>query len=481
MVRLPAINGEQYISRINALQSDVWLDGERIVGNISEHPAFSGVMKSQANLYDLQHDKSIHDIMTFTSDTTGNRIGTSFMRPITKEDLEKRRKMVQIWAKTNAGMMGRSPDYKNTTLMSLASAADLVHVDGENFQTNLLNFFEYARENDLSFTHTFITPQVNRSQMHFEAEENIVAARIVDKTSEGLVIKGARLLATQGGITDEIIVSSSALKMFDEPFAYVFSIPSNTKGLKFICRESFCYKRSKFDHPLGSRFEEMDSIVTFDNVVVPWERVFVCENVEIANKLYAESSFKPLVLHQVVSRQVEKIAFLLGLAQSIVDTIAVGEYPHIREKICEIIVALENHKALLLSSEQHASLDRWGTMAPDKHPLQIAMMQFPKIYPRMMEILQLIGASGLVSIPSEKDFESCLRGELDQYLQAATCDSYNRVKLFRLAWDVSMSAFGSRQTLYERFFFGDPAKFIHTIYSEYDRKDMVKSIQEFLK
>ncbi len=470
------IDGKQYLDRINSLQSNVWYNGQQVKGNISEHPAFSGVMKSQAALYDMQHENKYKDIMTFTSETTGNLVGTSFLRPTSKEDLEKRRKMIQLWAKSTFGMMGRSPDYKNSTLMALATSADILTEQGPQFPENLRNFYEYARENDLSFTHTFISPQVNRSSYHYEDDENIVAARIVDKNSEGLVIKGARLLATQGGITDEIIISSSGLKMFDEPFAYAFSIPSNTKGLKFICRESFAYDSSQFNHPLGSRFEEMDAIVVLDNVLVPWDRVFVSENIEVANNLYSISNFKPLVTHQVVSRQVMKAEFILGVAQLLVNTIAIGEYGHVKEKISEIIIAVESHKALLLASEINAKPDKHGTMVPDVTPLSVAIAQFPKVYPRFIEILQLLGASGLVSIPTENDLESPIRPDIDQYMQSATTDAHTRIKLFRLAWDVSMSAFGSRQNLYERFFFGCPTRLAMGLYHEYDRKELVDDV-----
>ena len=269
--------------------------------------------------------------------------------------------------------------------------------------------------------------------------------------------------------------------MFDEPFAYFFSIPSNTDGLKFLCREPFSYRSSTWDHPLGARFEEMDAIVTFVYVLVPWERVFVVENVEVANTLYTESSYKPLVLHQVVSRQVEKTAFILGLAQAIVDTIAIGEYQHVREKIVEIIAFYESMKSLLLASEIHASFDKWGTMVPDLNPLAAAITLYPKQYPRLVEIVQLLGASGLVSIPTEKDFCSPIKEDVKQYMQAATCDAAARVKLFRLAWDATMSAFGSRQTLYERFFFGDPIRFVHGTYREYERKEFVDQIYRFLE
>lgn len=163
------------------------------------------------------------------------------------------------------------------------------------------------------------------------------------------------------------------------------------------------------------------------------------------------NSFLPFTLHQVVSRQIIKTEFILGIVQSIIDTINIDEYQHVQEKASEIIIALETMKALVIKSEVEAKIDIGGWMQPDRDTLQIAMNVFPRIYPRFTEIIQLLAASGLMSIPTESAFQSPIKKELNYYLQTSEDIGVDRVKLFRLAWDLTMSAFGSRQTLYERF------------------------------
>ncbi|BAQ11923.1 4-hydroxyphenylacetate 3-monooxygenase oxygenase [Bacillus sp. OxB-1] len=479
-----AKTGQQYIDGVDKAQANVWIDGEQVKGKISEHPAFKGVMKTQGELYDLQFDADKKDYMTYKSPTTGNQVGTSFLQPRTKEDLEKRRMMIQTWARHNNGMMGRSPDYINAGMMAYGSASEMFGKQDPFYQKNMQDYYEYCRENDLSLTHTLIQPQVNRALNSAQLPDPYIAARIVEKTSEGVVIRGARLLATQGGITDEIMVfPSTLLKQSDEenPYAYAFSIPNNTPGLKFICRESFDYGKSNFDHPLGSRFEEMDSIVVFDDVVVPWNRVFALGDVQVCNEAYNESNAVVHMTHQVVSKNVAKTEFILGLLQLMVETINIGQFQHIHEKMSEVIIALETMKAFVTASEANAKEDRWGIMTPDFGPLNAARNYYPKIYPRFSEIMQLMGASGLMAIPNEKDFASELRPDLDKYLQSATGSAYDRVKLYRLAWDVCMSAFGTRQTLYERFFFGDPVRMAGALYNGYDKQPYVDHVKEFLQ
>ena len=479
MILVTVISGKEYLNRINRMKAEVWIDGNQVEGNISEHPSFSGVMKSQARLYDLQLEKM--DVMTYSSPKIGEKIGLSFLEPKTKEDLEKRRLMVQEWAKTSAGMLGRSPDYMNTAVMAFAAGADIFAGENRGFAENMRNLYERAKNNDLSFTHTFINPQVNRSSSYLENSTKIITAQTVQKNDDGIVVKGARLLATQGGITDELIVFPTYLASYNKDFAYAFSIPSNTSGLRFICRESFRYKESVFDHPLGSQFDEIDAIVVFDNVTVPWDRVFCYQNPEISEKIFSESSFYPLTAHQVTARRIVKTEFILGVAQMMVNTINVGEYQHIHEKITEVISGLETLKALLLTSEVNAKLDKWGTMVPDFPPLYTAILMYPRLYSRFCEILQQIGASGLVLIPSEADFLADIKDDLETYLQAANANANDRVKLFRMAWDISMSAFGSRQSLYERYFFGDPVRLASSIYQNYDKDPSISLVDTFLK
>ncbi|MET1249677.1 4-hydroxyphenylacetate 3-monooxygenase, oxygenase component [Sporolactobacillus sp. STCC-11] len=472
------IDGKTYLERIDRLRNNVWINGAKISGNLSEHPAFKNVMRSQAKLYDMQHEKSFRNILTFKSPSTGERVGTAYLEPKRKKDLVIQRNAFQTWARQTAGMMGRSPDYMNTVVMTFAACADLF--GDKQGSDNMRAFYLNCREHDLSLTHTFIQPQVNRSSLYFENESDAVAARVIDENKDGLVIHGARLLATQGGMTDELLVFPTGAFHFDEAYAYAFSIPSNTPGLKFICRESFDTGESHYDHPLSSRFDEVDSIVLFDHVTVPWDRVFLHGNTDIASRLYTDSGFMPLQVHQVTSRNIVKTEFILGVLQSLVDAIKISEYQHIQEKITEVIVALETLKALLTASEVHASIDKWGTMVPDRKPLLAAMNVYPKIYPRFVEIVQLIGASGLVTIPTERDFQSEIGDELRNYLQSADRNGYEKVKLFRLAWDLAMSSFAGRQTLYERFFFGDPVRLASNLYRDYDRSEFVKWVNEFL-
>ncbi|AZU61611.1 4-hydroxyphenylacetate 3-monooxygenase, oxygenase component [Neobacillus mesonae] len=475
-----AINGKEFIDRIDRLHANIWLDGKKVEGKISEHPAFKGLLQSKAALYDLQHDPNLQSKLTYQSPDTGKRIGLSYMQPKTYEDLLKRRTMMEIWSKHAHGMMGRSPDYMNSVVMAFASSAALLEGRENCFPENIQSLYQRAKENDLSFTHTFITPQVNRSQLNINFSKEPISARVIDKTEDGIIVKGARLLATQGGLTDEVLVYAAG-GVYMEEEAYAFSIPSNTKGLKFICRESFVGGESSYNYPLSSRYEEMDTILVFDDVLVPWDRVFFYDNVDAANEFMQQSSFHHYATHQAVTRQIAKTEFVLGVAGLLVETINVSTYQHIQEKLSEIIIGLETLKALLIKSEVEAELDKWGYLRPNMPTLQVATNIFPRIYPRFSEIIQLVGASGIVTIPKEEDFKSVIKPDLDQYLQGACRNAEDRVKIFRLAWELTMSSFGTRQTQYERYFFGDPIRLSSLLYKTYPMDEHIKQVTDFLE
>ncbi|TXK91465.1 4-hydroxyphenylacetate 3-monooxygenase, oxygenase component, partial [Parageobacillus sp. SY1] len=295
---------------------------------------------------------------------------------------------------------------------------------------------------------------------------------------------GIRLLATQGGITDEILVFPSTVKKVgsgEDPYSLAFAIPNNTPGVKFICREAFDYGKSVWDHPLSSRFEEGDAIVSFENVFVPWERVFVCGNSSICNRTFRETNAVVHMSHQVVAKNIVKTEFILGVVLCIMDAIGIEQFQHVKDKGTEIMLVLETMRSHLYRAEHNAKLDKWGTMTPDFEALDAARNWYPRIYPRLAEIVRILGASGLMAIPTEADFNNEEIGSIvRRAMQGANIDGYERVQLFRLAWDMTMSAFGSRQTHYEYYFFGDPIRMGMTYFDNYEKDYYKNLIYEFL-
>ncbi|MGI0085937.1 MAG: 4-hydroxyphenylacetate 3-hydroxylase N-terminal domain-containing protein, partial [Nitrososphaerales archaeon] len=260
MGKLGARTGKQYIEELDAQPREIWLGGEKITSNLSKHPKFRSMVLSMAQLYDMQHDPKFRDEMTYASPSSGERVGMSFLQPKTVEDIIRRRGMMKHWADYSGGMLGRTPDYLNSDLMAIASAADFFGKQNPAFALNVRKYYEYVRENDLLMTHTLIHPQANRSVGPSQQSDPFLAARILEKNDKGIVIRGARMLATLP-LADEILVFPSTVirgTTDDIPYAFAVGLSTSTPGLKFICREPFS-EDSTFDHPLASRFDEQDA------------------------------------------------------------------------------------------------------------------------------------------------------------------------------------------------------------------------------
>ena len=478
---MPARTGEDYLTGLRENPPEVWIDGHR-VDDPTAHPAFRRGAGSVAALLDMQHDSAHRDEMTYDSPSSGDRVGMSFLTPRTAEDVVRRRRMMTRWARFSGGMMGRSPDYLNSSLMAVAAASSYFGANRPEFKANIERYYEHVRENDLCMTHTLVNMRRTRSTESVMGADD-VGLRVKRETDEGIVVGGARVLATLGPISDEIMVFPSTVLSTTpdaERYAFAFSIPSSTAGLKFVCRESFDQGKTSYDHPLGSRFEEMDAIVLFDEVLVPWERVFLLGDVELCNNAYAATHALAHMMHQVAVKNVAKSEFVLGIAARMVETLGSRHLPNVQGMVAELIIDLELMKACLRAAEADAAIDEWGVMCPDRPPLDAARNLFPKMYPRMVEVLQLLGSSNLMATPSKADFESDIGRELEHYLSTDTMSGLDRARLFHLAWDVACSAFGSRQVLYERFFFGDQTRMASALYNSYDMESLKTRVDDFL-
>ena len=490
---MSARTGQDYIAGLQEHPREVWIGGEKVT-DVTSHPGLRNNVFSIADLYDLQSDSALGDEMTYVSPKTGDQVGLSFIIPNSIQDLQRRGRMMYGWARSHGGMMGRTPDYLNVCLAAMAASAEYFAENQPLFGENVFNYYEFIRENDLCLTHTLLNPQRSRSQNNSGFTQNRsgaavedAALKVVDETDAGIVVKGARMMATLGPISDEIAVFPSrahptVAQENAEKYAMSFSIPCHSPGLKFVCRESFDYGRSHFDHPLGSRFDEMDAMVFFDNVLVPWERVFLLKDVQRCNDMASRTGWIVHAFHQTVTRMVAKSEFILGASSLMVETLGSANQPHVQERLAELVMYLEIMKSLLRTSEAEAVPNEWGLISPSRTSLSVAhLMYSSSLYPRMVEITQLLGSSSLISMASSADFENdALRAQLDQYVATDTASALERTKLFHLAWDISCSAFGSRQLHYERFFAGDSVRNSQILLSFYDRDPAMKFVSNFL-
>ncbi|MEM7243653.1 MAG: 4-hydroxyphenylacetate 3-monooxygenase, oxygenase component [Pseudomonadota bacterium] len=462
----------------------VWSGGKK-VKDVTAEPGMGRAAHTLAEFLDRQHDTKYRDTVTY-KDADGDRCAMSFMIPKSIEDIQKRGKAYYEWATWSNGMFGRTPDYKNASVMSFAAASDFLAqgTKGQaDFVKNMHAFYDDVRKGDKVLTHTLVNPSISHAIAKEGKFSSEVALQVVKETDEGIVVNGARLLATLGPFADEIeVFPSTVLKASEDniPFAFAFAIPIATPGLKLMCRDTYDHNKSNFDAPLSSRYDEQDAVVIFDNVLVPWERVFIYGQPELCNQAFNVTNAVVHMAHQVACGKLAKAEFLTGIMCKIAAYTGRDKDLHTKTLIAEVMMMTESVRALLHSAETQAHQDAYGNFIPLRSPLDTSRNLFPKMYPRMIEILQLLGSSSLMAPPTEADFEGEMAHEVGQYFQLANADSRARVALYRLAHDVCISGFGSRQCLYERFFFGPPALMNAAYYDLYDKDRVMARVDDLL-
>ena len=471
--------GKEYLEGLRD-ERDVWIHGER-VRDVTTHPGLSRGAHTLAGFMDRQFDARYRDTITYRED--GKTYATSYMIPKSQQDIVKRGESFYEWATWSNGMFGRTPDYKNASVMAFAAGAEFLAEGRPEFAENMRNYYEYIKSNDKVLTHTLVNPMYNFAQAVEGKYSDKVALQVVKETDSGIVVNGARLLATLGPHADEIeVFPSTLLKASEEnlPFAFAFTIPTNAPGVRMICRDSYDHEKSHFDAPLASRFEEMDAVVIFDNVHVPWERVFMYREPLLCNRAFAETNAVIHMMHQVVCGKLAKAEFIVGLLCAMAQATGKDKDMNVKGMIAEAMWMAESVRAFRFQAESLAREDRFGNYAPLRRPLDTSRNLFPKMYPRLIELVHHLGSSSLMATPSEADLSNELADDVAQYFQTVNLDSKDRIALFRLAHDVAVSGFGNRQVLYERFFFGPQNVMASIYYDLYNRDDMIARVDEIL-
>lgn len=475
--------GAELIAGLKQRPREVWLRGRRI-DDVTTHPAFARPLAHLAGLYDLQHDPAHRDVLTYRSPTSGEPVATAFMVPRDHADLVKRREAFRLVAEATLGMMGRSPDFLNTTLMAFAEARDVFARGGRRYGDNVVTYYEYVRERDLFLTHALITPQIDRSRASGQQADEFLHMGVVRETTDGIVIRGARMLATLAPLADELaIYNLPGLRPGDEPHAVVFAIPIDTPGVRYVCREPFDEGgRSAFDHPLATNFEEADALVVFDDVLVPWERVFLYNDVTIGNALYPDTNLRQHTAHQTAVRGLVKVQFAVGVAMAVAQAVKSDAFLHVQEMLGECIQYVELIKSCIVRAEVEHEATPWGTVRARVEPLQALRLFLPRVYPRVIEILQTLGAGGLLMMPSGADFGSPIGPLVERYYRGAEgMPAVDRVRLYKLAWDLAGDAFGMRQLQYERYYAGDPVRNGAATYLAYDKAECRALVERALR
>lgn len=475
---MPARTGEQFLKGLRGPR-EVWVDGEK-VGDVVDHPKLRGAAHALAAVYDLHHMQAATCLGP--DPETGESIPVSHRIPRSREDLVHRHAALRQVAEYSVGLMGRTPDYMNVTYAGFAGRPDEWGAHGnEAGAERLVTYQKFLRRGDVALTHTTVQPTVDKALGDAPSAGNTQALRKVGDTEHGIVVRGARVLATLAPFTDEIAVYPSVpLPPGSDDYALSFCLPVGTPGLKFLCRDSMSAPDNRFDFPLSGRFDEQDAFVIFDDVEVPSDRLFIDCNMAAYNTVMT-SSWLPNILQQTMIRAWTKLDFAWGLALRMAASINAVD-PETQRLVGEIWTYAEFTRAAIVAAEAEAREWPSGLWTCDVRPLHALRSTLPKWFPRVNEILRLIGSHNLLAAPTAAQLaDPDLRPLIDRYLPGAKgMAAEERIRIFRLAWDFAGSALASRNEQYERFYLASSARNLARHLQFTDRRRADTLVQRFL-
>jgi 4-hydroxyphenylacetate 3-monooxygenase len=432
----------------------VYLDGER-VSNVTSHPAFAEPIRQVATMYDLARERWDPDTTTYVEPATGGRTSAMWLIPRSAADLALRRHLHRAWSECSFGVMGRTADSGASILAGFAGTPEVFARGGKQFAENLLRFYSRARDEDLFIPYAVVPPQGDRSKPAHKQREPFLYAGVVRERDDGIVLRGAQMIATSAVMAHYLLVTYiTPLVPGDEDYAFCAMIPANAEGLRIYPRRPYgTMATSTYDYPLSSRFDEIDTVVVFRDVFVPWEHVFIYRNVDVVNAQWHETAAHTLVNFHTLVRFSVKMEFVAGLALKLAELHGIHALPPVQTQLGAEIALLGAQIDALAHAAETLPLVRGGIARPNPLYIYAAMNLQRRHAPDLMRTLRELAGGSLIAVPSSgRAFVGAETAEDLRYFQAGDTPAEKRVKLLKLIWDLVGTEFGGRQLQYDMFY-----------------------------
>jgi len=442
--------GEQYLEALDDGRV-VWVGNER-VDNVATHPSTREYAQRIADFYDLHHRADLQDELTFV-DGDGERRSVQWLAQRDKEGLLRKATYYEkVMRLMDGSVWTRTPDANNSVLLTYYDDPEpweqqSVGTEGRNLSESMRNFWQFAMENDLNVSPAFVDPQTDRGREEAQAESP--ALRLVESTDEGIIVRGVKAIGTGSAFGDWIHIG-----VFFRPGIpseqIIFAVtPTNTEGVKIVTRESVV-QDDTVEHPIAARGDELDNVVIFDDVFIPWSQVFHLGSPEHA-MLYPQRVFDWLHFHIIVRAKVRS-ELMMGLGLLMTESIGTSVLPPVQTRLAILVGFHQTMRAYLTAAIEE------GFYTPGGHyKANILLVDFGRAYwlenlPKMaFELLDLCGRSALI-FPTEKQWENeDLRRWLEPLQTGPTGRPHDRLKISRVIRDLFLSDWGGRLAMFENF------------------------------
>jgi 4-hydroxybutyryl-CoA dehydratase/vinylacetyl-CoA-Delta-isomerase len=433
--------GDQYRQSLVGRQVEIYAGGERLV-DVTQHPLTIPGVNAIALLYDLARQPELDALMMARSHITGRPIHRYGHIPQSSDDLLKKiqasRRVAEISPISGLASWG----VDGLSALSIVTH-EMQQALGTPYYDHFQHYLHHYQEGNLWSAVGVTDAKGDRRLRPSEQEDPDLYVHVVEKTSEGIVVRGAKAHTTGAPVAHEIIVMPTrALRSSDKDYAAAFAVTPTAPGLKMICRAGSWAREDSLDAPMSGRFSLVETLTIFENVFIPWERVFMCGEWQYAGRLV--ELFATYHRHTYAGAKAAMLDLLIGAAALAADYNGVADARHIQDKLTDLIQA----SALIYAAGAAAALESTtagpGTALPDPVKANAGKNFSGVKFYDAVRVLHDIAGGLVVTMPGEDDYRSPItQPYLEKYLKGAKgVPTLDRIKLFKFIRDLTASDLG---------------------------------------
>jgi aromatic ring hydroxylase len=416
----------------------VWVIGEGLVEDVTVHPATRATVDEYAAWYDRHFDPEWRDIVLTPPDARGVRTPWAFALPTSVQDLRAMGRCFSATTFLSAGNITHTPAYGNLIALGILDAVHQRKVSPEQVANAA------AHRDAIARTGRFLTFSAGAATIGYRMREDPserLALRVVRETDAGMVVTGKIGMHTSPVYAEDVYVGSHC-GIDRGPHRATFVVPVNAPGVTVLCRKIAARHANPFMAPLSSRFDELDGQMWLEDVLIPWERVFLMD-------LTPEPMASWLFWHQLYC-WLSKAEFTLGLALACAHAMGLVEHEPTIEYIIDLVVDVQTVRSCQTAAELDPEITPEGYCIPGRGHIAAGSIAMQKARQRMAEILRILPGSSLVVAPSDKDLAAPEVGAgLDESFAGGGYTALQRSALLQLACDHVASALDGRESAFE--------------------------------
>lgn len=452
---------------------EVYFRGQR-VDDVTRHPVLQVGARHCSVDFHLAEDPEHRDLFTYEL-PDGQRASRYFKVPESPQDLVDRNRLIETGTRVSQSVVPLVKEIGTDALFALLIVTrEMDRQLGTEYYPRVQHCLERARAEDLTFAVAQTDVKGDRSKRPSQQDPNYYV-RIVDKSADGIVIRGAKAHTTNTPFVDEIIVlPTRAMGEDDGDFAVACLVPANAKGVRMIVSPFSPDRPSRFHYPVSSRHRLTDTLTVFDDVFVPWERVFLAGEADFAGAV--ANTFVEFHRFTAVSYKPPLLDLLIGASALIADYNGVLRVSHIREKLTKLVIYTETIRAMTRAAAMDPEYTQDGIAVPRTIVTNMCKYYFATQYHQMISLVQDIAGGLLVTGPSEEDLAHPVLGQdIRAYLGGREgVGAEERLKVFNLIRDLTASDFGGYNEVLQIHAEGSIEAQKITIWREYDLRRVVE-------